>query len=617
MFTNVTSKNGIDLAELHLHWGESQYKGKVYRSYYLARPYRKDGKNRKEIILKLGKLADEQVQRWRNLLAGLKRPDVFMTAPDDIVVTQHFAYLDVAVASAVWDHWRLDSVFKDSGKRDVAVAKVARILTVNRCIDPTSKSLTPEWFRGTALAWTLDVSAGAINSSRVFRELAVIESHKEAICGQLFSVMSQASPASMGSAFYDLSSTTFIGSHCTLMKWGHCKEGYHNHVVLALVVNRDGLPFYWEVLPGGTADSKTIVWLTERLRKRFKINSTTVVFDRGMVSDDNLSLLEKEEEEIKYISAMDRSQLEGVTGLDFSTYPTLDPCHIDKQAEMLPGFNKLDQNTYYREVKVEGKRRYILCFNPQLFKDQRKARQRAVVDFNSLAANLNTELEEAKQSRQWAATEAKFKRGLAKYKLSQFVHVTLAEIHIMRGADDGSGREIRTYRGSVNVDHALMTYVGRLDGFWLLVTNHIEKEGDTFKVSAGEAIAPYRDKVVIEGAFRDIKSFVEVAPVFVWTEAHVKAHYTICVLSYLLNRTLTLRLHEHIGEATRQIISHEKLYEALCDCKIDIMRIKNTGMTTCNMTWVSAEQEELLDRVGIKDPLRRDIVERARAALAD
>ncbi len=87
---------------------------------------------------------------------------------------------------------------------------------------------------------------------------------------------------------------------------------------------------------------------------------------------------------------------------------------------------------------------------------------------------------------------------------------------------------------------------GRLDGFWLLVTNQIEKEDDEYTISTKNVIAPYREKVVIESVFRDIKSFMEIAPVHVWTQAHVKAHYTICVLSHLLNRILTLRLHKNI-----------------------------------------------------------------------
>lgn len=45
------------------------------------------------------------------------------------------------------------------------------------------------------------------------------------------------------------------------------------------------------------------------------------------------------------------------------------------------------------------------------------------------------------------------------------------------------------------------------NGFWLLVTNHQEKEGEVFQVAAPEAIVPYREKVVIEGALRDIEHF--------------------------------------------------------------------------------------------------------------
>ena len=67
----------MDLAKLHLHWRVSQYKGKSYRSYSLARAYREQGKNRKEIVIKLGKLSDTEVQRWRSLLQAIKKPGHF------------------------------------------------------------------------------------------------------------------------------------------------------------------------------------------------------------------------------------------------------------------------------------------------------------------------------------------------------------------------------------------------------------------------------------------------------------------------------------------------------------------------------------------------------------
>ena len=156
-----------------------------------------------------------------------------------------------------------------------------------------------------------------------------LKNAKEALCKHLYERLCEQDPDGLNSVFYDLSSTTFHGSRCVLMKWGHCKEGYHNHVVLALVVNREGFLFYWEVLRGGTADATTITWLLERLEERFKVSGRTLIFDRGMVSGDNLILLEKAR--IKYISAMDKDQLEGMTSIDFATFSDLDPESIEEQ----------------------------------------------------------------------------------------------------------------------------------------------------------------------------------------------------------------------------------------------------------------------------------------------
>ena len=593
----------MDLAKLHLHWRTSQYKGKSYRSYSLARAYRENGKNRKEIVIKLGKLSEAEVQRWRCLLQTIKKPGAFLTTVDDLVVTRHYAYLDVATANALWDDWQLDKAFCVRGNRDVGIETIARILTLNRCIDPATKSQAPHWFHHTALPWMLQVSPEQVNPSRIFRELTVIEQHKESICNHLYTQMQRRQAESTDAIFYDLSSTTFTGTRCLLTKWGHCKEGYHYHVVLVLVVNRDGLPFYWEVLPGGTADVTTITWLIERLTKRFDIaKKTTLVFDRGMVSDENLGDLENKG--IKYISAMDRSQLEGITGVDFTAFSHLDPEHVNKQAGKLAKFKKLNENTYFREFPVQNKRRYILCFNPQLFKDQRKARAQAMADFDLFVSELNGELQAAKRSRQRKPTKEKFTRRLKKIKLSTFVDVKLRLIHVDGGTNQGT---IRTYQATVIVDEQAKREAERLDGFWLLVTNHTEKAKNVYQVTANDAIMPYREKVVIESAFRDIKSFVEVKPVYVWTDAHVKAHYTCCVLAHLINRSLTQRLHKHEGTLSKDVVAHERLYKELADCQIDQIDVKNMRLTTFNMSQATDRQKELMERLELTKLLSFDV----------
>jgi len=601
----------MELEKLHLHWRVSQYQGTAYRSYSLARSYRQDGKNRKEIVLKLGKLTEDEVMKWQAFLQFVKKPNSILTTLSDIIVTNHYAYLDVAVVNELWDQWQLDDVFRSDGKRSVGVATIARILTINRCIDPGAKSQTPEWFSGTALHWLLDIDTGLINTSRIFRELEVIENHKESICNHLFAKISQDFPDSINSVFYDLSSTTFTGSHCVLMKWGHCKEGYFNHIVLAMVVNQDGLPFYWEVLPGGTADAKTVNWLLERLKDRFLISGTTLVFDRGMVSEDNLSLIEKNG--IKYISAMDKSQLEKITEIDFRQFSHLNSEKIEQQTEDLPGFSKLNSSTYYCETKVDGNRRYILCFNPQLFKDQRKARNQAIEDFRAFVADMNTELLAAKKSRKHSSTYAKFKKRLTSAKLTGFVDVVLKSIYAIQ-EDLTENRKIQTFQASVTINDSEKIVTEKLDGFWLLVTNHTERNSSEFEVSAPEAITPYRDKVVIESVFRDIKSFIDIAPVYVWTEAHVKAHYTICVLAHLINRTIMLRLHKDTGENTSRVISHEQLYKRISKCQIDRIEVENLNLSTYNMTRLNDDQKELINRLDLSKLITNNCIEKIKAS---
>ena len=603
----------IDLSKLHLDWGSSSYKGKVYRSYNLALSVWKDGKNLKEPVIKLGKLSDSEVEKWRGILKALKSSDFFLTSFDDILVKKHYAYLDIAICNAIWNELDLDIIFKNNGKREVSIANVARILTINRSIEPAAKSKAPEWFRNTALPWILDVKPSEINPSRIFRELAVIEGYKDSICEYLFKKFSQSEPAAMKTLFYDLSSFSFEGTKCKLMKWGHCKGGFENHVVLALVTNKVGLPFYWEVLPGCTSDSSTITWLLESLKKKFKleaIKEITFIFDRGMVSDNNLALLENDD--IKYISAMDKNQIENITKINFEQFSSLLPEKVDSQADELPDFVKIKKDTYCREIKVEGNRRYILCFNPQLFIDQRKASEKALVNFKVYTSNLNAELLEAKKSRLKKATYNKFLKRAIKLKINNFADVILHKKHINL---KDSISTIITYQAEVAVDDEKRVSAGRLDGFWLLVTNHFEKENNEFKIKTAEAIAPYRDKEIIEEAFKDIKSFVEVEPAFVWTESHVRAHYTTCVLSYLINKILTLRLHKNIGDTSSDIVTHIKLLKETSECQLDYIEVKNIEQRKLNITKTSEKQKDLLRRIGLSHLINREILDIANEKL--
>lgn len=592
----------MNLSELHLHWRNSKYKGNTYNSYSLARAFRENGKNKKDIVFKLGKLSDEDIAHWRNFLKAVKNPAMFFTGFEYIDTLNHYAYLDIAVINEIWNELELDTPFNSEplgSDKTIRLSDIARILTINRCINPSSKFKIPEWVKTTWLPWMLDINSEQINPSCIYRSLIPIEDSKERICKHLFALLERIYPESMNTIFYDLSSTTFSGTKCILMNWGHCKEGYQNHIVLALVVNQDGLPFYWEVFPGNTADANTIKWLKEEIQTKFPSINTTLVFDRGMVSDENLSILE--DDGFKYISAMDRNQIVDITGMDFKNFSHFDPAIIENQLNDLPDFEELNHSTYYREVKVENKRRYILCFNPVLFKDQRKAREKSIVNFKEFVNELNKELLQVKNSRNKKSTQAKFNKQLAKLKLKSFISVSLEEINLPGKNKKGKGKTRISYQAHINpVDKQKLMETQKLDGFWLLVTNHYEQGTDgNYNLSASDAINPYREKTMIESAFRDIKSFVEIEPIYVWLVKHVKAHYTVCVLAYFINRLVSMRLHQNIGNISKHIISHIELYQKLKDCMVDKIQIKNLNLSAFKRSHIDELKQELIQRLNL------------------
>ena len=103
--------------------------------------------------------------------------------------------------------------------------------------------------------------------------------------------------------------------------------------------------------------------------------------------------------------------------------------------------------------------------------------------------------------------------------------------------------------------------VERTDGLWMIITNTSSKEGDKNRFTEGDLIRAHRDKNQIEQAFKDVKSFIKIQRSNVLTPKHVRAHYTLCILSYLPDIAITNRLKEvDIG-----VRSPQKVYGVLKD----------------------------------------------------
>ena len=68
---------------------------------------------------------------------------------------------------------------------------------------------------------------------------------------------------------------------------------------LDVLMDDQGRPVCCELLPGNTADIKTLIPVIDRLRERFGIREVCVVADRGMISKQTMAQLSQRN--IRYI----------------------------------------------------------------------------------------------------------------------------------------------------------------------------------------------------------------------------------------------------------------------------------------------------------------------------
>jgi len=345
-----------------------QLKGKATYIYYqIAWYFRKDGKPYRNVIKNLGRLKDSEIEFYKNAIACINGDlNVFPCQLDQLRVRTSRDYLPSAIGNFFWNHWELSSVFQTPpDRKEVSTGDIAKILTIIRLVKPSSKSYTTELYPETCLPELIGVLPSAYNKSRIFRELESIEFFKNKLGKHIFELAKKKNYTKGELLFYDLSSGNISGLRCVMAKWGHCKDGYRTHVVLMLVITPEGYPIYWEILEGNTADANTIEMLTGKIEEAFGKIDSVLCFDRGMVSDDNLKLLEKKT--IPVITALDGNQVKYFEDcIDFLLINKVKKLDLEKEESEITkqltgcGFVFALKNLFYKEFNLTDEQKLTI-----------------------------------------------------------------------------------------------------------------------------------------------------------------------------------------------------------------------------------------------------------------
>jgi len=465
-----------------------------------------------------------------------------ITTIQDIVVQECKYYGPIAVANALWEKWQLSKAFKyNNTESDFTTDLIAKILTVNRCTSPCSHYSIPQWIAKNAVAEIVGKELGKINESKLYYELDKIDQNHENLEEHLFRKMFSKDPTSFQYINYDLSSSYFVGFKCDLAYRGKSKDEKPNNkqIVLGILVNDKGYPFKWDVYPGNMAEVHTLSNNIAACVKRFKLKSINLVFDRGIVSKDNLTQIN--DEKLKYISALDKDQIPKIHLLDVSIFSGITSenyvDHLHKQ-----GFQRFDSMLFYKDLGIIEGRRYVLGFNPELFRIERKCREEKIAYFENFLIEKNNELKNAKRSRKEISTQQIVLTELKRLKIKKYFNPPkLIPLKLEKINKKGEHRFVNSFTVSITRKNEVLQEWEKLDGLCVFISNHVELENDKFIFSAEQIITAYREKTKIEDAFKHIKSFLNIRPFFVNTAAHVRAVYDLCVLSYFLNKDLAER----------------------------------------------------------------------------
>jgi transposase len=96
--------------------------------------------------------------------------------------------------------------------------------------------------------------------------------------------------------FYDVTTIYFEAENeDELRKTGFSKEGKHQHpqIVLGLLVSKGGYPLAYDIFSGNQFEGHTMIPIIDAFKSKYKLDKLVVVADAGLLSKENINLLEQ------------------------------------------------------------------------------------------------------------------------------------------------------------------------------------------------------------------------------------------------------------------------------------------------------------------------------------
>src|SRR6516164_10180120 len=259
-----------------------------------------DGRVVQRQVLYLGGIQSSQAAAWRKAI------EVFDEASGDasavrvclsaLTLRRPRQWGACWLAGQLWRELQLDRFWAERlppNRKGRRWDQILQVLAAYRLIAPGSEwKLHREWFGNSAMADLLGGDFELAEAHKLYACHDLLSPHKDALFSHLMARWRDLFNANFDVLLYDLTSTYFEINASDVPEGDKRRHGYSRdkrpecpQVVIALVVTPDGLPLAYEVLPGNTADSKTLRSFLAKIERQYGRARRIWIMDRGVPTE--------------------------------------------------------------------------------------------------------------------------------------------------------------------------------------------------------------------------------------------------------------------------------------------------------------------------------------------
>jgi hypothetical protein len=413
------------------------------------------------------------------------------------------------LAGQLWRELELDRFWAarlPANRKGTRWDEILQVLVCYRLIAPGSEwKLHREWFGRSAMADLLGADFGLAEAHKLYACHDLLLAHKADLFTHLVARWRELFNATFDVLLYDLTSTYFEINAADVPEGDKRRHGYSRdkrpdcpQVVIALVVTPEGLPLGYEVLPGNTADCKTLRMFLDKIEKQYGRARRVWVMDRGIPTEAVLAEMRASTPPVQYLvgtpkGRLSRLEKQLVDKPWQQARPGVDVKLLPKDGELYVFAHSVDRVTKERAMR----RRQLKWL-------WRRLRDLAVMEISREEMLMKLGAARSKAPSAWRLVEIEMDK-----ESSMFIYTL-------------NRRKLRLVR--------------RREGRYLLRTNLTENDPALLWQY-------YTQLVAIEEAFKNLKGDLAIRPVFHQKEKRIEAHIFIAFLAYCLQVTLPRRVH--------------------------------------------------------------------------